>query len=181
MDDAEFKRRLSEVAEWEVPKTPRETSLNAKKKRGRKSNEDTYMELREEMFQDEFGGVNPTYAPLLTKVKKAAVDCDDCGTHCPNGRQKEAKLHQKNGKNVWREKCITCGKFKNPFTGEFNLTGTAASIKFNDFMRETKGVYKTQGNEKRRKYEVIKETASSTVIENEQSIITFYHDFKQVK
>jgi len=174
MKQEDFKQKLSEVAEWKIPETPRETSLNAKKKRGRKSNEDEYMELREEMFYEEFGGVNPTYPPMLTKLKRSATICDDCGDHCPNGREKEAKLHQKNGKRVWRQKCLTCNKFQNPFTGEFNLTGTAASIKFNDFMRETKGVYKTQGNERRK--EVITNSAEKTVIENDQEKIVFYHE-----
>lgn len=149
MDDEEFRRKLSEVAEWKIPDTPRETSLNAKKKRGRKSNEEQYMELREEIFYEEFDGVNSTYAPMLTRVKRAACTCEDCGCHCPNGRETEAKLQEKNGKRAWRKKCITCGKYENPFTGEYELTGSAASIKWNDFMRETKGVYKTKGNQAR--------------------------------
>lgn len=178
MDDEEFRRRLSEVAEWKIPDTPRETSLNQKKKRGRKSREDEYMELREEIFHEEFGGVNPTYAPMLTKVKRCAVDCDDCGQHCPNGREKEAKLQEKNGKSAWRQKCLTCGKFQNPFTGEFNLTGSAASIKWNDFMRETKGAYKTAGNERRELAKVVVKPIPTTVIETDKGTITFYHEKK---
>jgi len=174
MDDKEYKRKLSEVAEWEIPKTPRETSLNAKKKRGRKSSEDEYMELREEIFYDEFNGVNPTYAPMLTKVKRCSVTCDDCGEHCPSGREKEAKLHQKGNKKIWRQKCLTCNKYQNPFTGKFELTGSAASIKWNDFMRETKGVYKTKGNEQRKRITIIHQ--EKTVIENDRETITFYHE-----
>jgi hypothetical protein len=157
MNDEEFKRRLSEVAEWKLPDTPREASLNAKKKRGRKTNEEQYQDEHQEVFLELFNGVNPTYAPMLTKVKRCAVSCEDCGEHCPNGREKEARLQEKNGKGAWRQKCLTCNKFQNPFNGKFELTGSAASIKWNDFMRETKGVYKTQGNEKRK--EVVKETA----------------------
>lgn len=174
MDDKEFKRRLSEVAEWKIPETPRETSLNAKKKRGRKSNEDEYMELREEIFYEEFGGVNNTYPPMLTKVKRCAVTCEDCGKHCSNGRETEAKLQEKNGKTAWRRKCVTCGKFQNPFNGQYELSGSAASIKWNDFMRETKGVYKTQGNE-RRKIVSTKHQIEKTVKETETGTITFYH------
>lgn len=178
MDEEEFRRRLSEVADWEIPKTPRETSLNNRKKRGRKSNEDEYMELREEIFHEEFDGINPTYAPMLTRVKRCGVTCDDCGQHCPDGRETEAKLHTKGKKRVWRQKCLTCKKFQNPFTGEFNLTGCQASIKFNDFMRETKGVYKTRGNEERRKVmvEKTKIEQTKTVVENEHETITFYHE-----
>ena len=178
MRDEEFKKKLSEVADWEIPKTPRETSLNNRKKRGRKSNEDEYMELREEIFHKEFDGVNNTIPPMLTRVKRCPTTCEDCGRECAQGRETEAKLHQKNGKSVWRKKCLTCGKFQNPFTGEFNLTGSQASIKFNDFMRETKGVYKTRGNEERRKVmlEKTKVEQTKTVVENEHETITFYHE-----
>lgn len=172
MDDAEFKRRLSEVAEWTIPKTERETSLNAKKKRGRKSAEDEYMELREEIFHKEFDGINKTYAPMLTKVKRCPVTCEDCGRHCPNGRETEAKLQEKNGKRAWRKKCLTCAMYENPFTGEYCLTGTAASIKWNDFMRETKGVYKTKGNERREQVSIQRD---QTTVENDIETITIYH------
>jgi len=150
MEDKEFRRRLSEVAEWKLPETQKETSVAARKKRGRKTVEEKYQDEHEEVFMELFNGVNPTYAPMLTKVKRCATTCQDCGEHCANGREKEARLHQKNGKAAWRQKCLTCNKFQNPFNGKFELIGQAASIKWNDFMRETKGARKTQGNEKRK-------------------------------
>lgn len=158
MDDEEFRRRLSEVAEWKLPDTPRETSLNAKKKRGRKSAEEKYQDEHEEVFMELFEGTNPTYPPLLTKVKRCGCNCEDCGEYCPNGRESEAKLQEKNGKKAWRRKCLTCNKYQNPFTGKFELTGQAASIKWNDFMRETKNAYKTQGNTEREKVKVPDDT-----------------------
>lgn len=145
MDDKEFRRKLSEVAEWKIPETPRETSLNAKKKRGRKSNEDEYMELREEIFLEEFGGVNPTYPPMLTKVKPSATTCE-CGRVCETGCQKEAKLYTSKGKNHWRWKCHTCGMTQDPYTGEFCLNSQKASVVWNSFLRETKGAYASKGN-----------------------------------
>ena len=175
MKDEEFRKRLSEVADWVIPKTERETSLNAKKKRGRKSAEDQYMEYCEEIFHEQHGGINPTIAPMLLRVKRSAETCRDCGQHCPNGRQTEAKLHTKGKKSAWREKCLTCGMFQNPFNGRFELTGSAASIKFNDFMRDTKNKYKTKGNQARA--QMIKQPkADCTVIENGHETITFYHD-----
>jgi hypothetical protein len=176
MDDAEFKRKLSEVAEWKIPETPRETSLNAKKKRGRPSQEEQYQELREEIFFEEFGGENPTYPPMLIKVHCQAVNCDDCGKLCEQGRRKEAKLHEKHGKRVWREKCVTCNRFQNPFNGEFELTGSMASMKFNDFMRKTKGAYQTRGNELRRSKMVTHDQIVSESWEDDLVIITSYHD-----
>lgn len=136
MNDEEFKRKLSEVAEWKIPDTPRETSLNAKKKRGRKSNEDEYMELREEIFYEEFGGVNPTYPPMLLKVKCQPTTCEDCGKICENGRKKEKKLYDTN-RNHWREKCVTCGMNQNPYTGKFDLTPGQAAVQWSDWLRKT--------------------------------------------
>jgi hypothetical protein len=176
MDDEEFRRRLSEVAEWKLPDTPRETSLNQKKKRGRKSAEEKYQDEHEEIFMELFEGVNPTYPPMLTRVKRCAVTCEDCGEHCANGRQTEAKLQEKNGKTAWRKKCLTCNKYENPFNNKYELTGQAASIKWNDFMRETKGAYKTKGNEQRKQV-----LANKTVIDNYSETITFYHDYNKLK
>lgn len=149
MDDEEFRQKLSEVAEWHIPKlTITDIRIAEQKKRGkgRPSNEELYQDEHEEIFLDLFNGINPTHGPEVTQIKRAAVTCEDCGNHCPNGRETEARLHKKNGKTAWRQKCVTCSCFQNPFTGEFNLKGTAASVKWNDFMRETKGAYKTQGN-----------------------------------
>jgi len=171
MDDQEFKRRLSEVADWHI-RTDADKPYSKPK---RKKSDEQLVEMVGEDNSEEIStdGVNDTIAPAITRVKRAACVCDDCGQHCPNGREKEAKLHTKGKKRVWRQKCLTCKKFQNPFTGEFNLTGSAASIKFNDFMRETKGVYKTQGNELRKKVTVER---SKTVVENEHETITFYHE-----
>lgn len=145
MDDAEFKRRLSEVAEWKIPDTPREASLNAKKKRGRKSAEEQYQDEHEEVFLELFDGVNPTYAPMLTKVKHAVYSCE-CGRICLNGCQQEAKLYQTQGKNCWRIKCLTCGLTRDPYTGEFNLSSQKASVVWHSFLRETKGTSMSKGN-----------------------------------
>lgn len=180
MDDEEFKRRLSEVADWKLPDTPRETSLNAKKKRGRKSAEDEYQELREEIFYEEFGGVNPTYAPMLIKVKCQPTTCEDCGKLCPSGRKKEKKLYETGSKKNrnWREKCVTCNMAKNPFTGKFDLSTQQASFVWTNYLRETKGLYKTSGNEAREKMKVVIEKNNVTIIDNDTETITFHHENK---
>lgn len=121
MEDKEFRRRLSEVAEWKIPETLTATTTGeAKKKRGRKSAEDEYMELRETMFRDEFGGVNLTYPPMLTKVKVVPSICGDCGVVCPEGQKKEIKFYISPVKH-WKERCTTCDKVKNPETGKFDV------------------------------------------------------------
>lgn len=174
MDDKLFKQKLTEVAEWRIPKTVTGTiSGDAKRPRkpGRPTKEELYQDEHEQVFLEMFDGTNPTFPPQITQVKRTACECADCGRTCPNGRETEAKLHQKNGKKAWRQKCVTCGMFQNPFNGKFELQGSAASIKFNDFMRETKGAYNTQGNQQRQRVMLTK-----TILESDQETITFYHD-----
>lgn len=146
MDNEQFKTKLSEVAVWKLPDTPREASLNAKRKRGRPSKEELYQEEHEEQFLDLFDGSNPTYAPMIVKLKIAAVECNDCGLLCENGCHKEKKFYNTSNKPHWRERCLTCNKAKNPYTGEFNLTIAQASMIWNNFLRDTKGVYASKGN-----------------------------------
>jgi hypothetical protein len=140
MDDEEYKRRLSEVAEWKLPETPRETSLNAKKKRGRKSAEEKYQDEHEEVFMELFEGTNPTYTPLLTKIKYATITCE-CGRVCDSGCQKEAKLFQTQTKAVWRWKCKTCGMTQDPYTGEYTLNSQRGSIVWAEYLRKCNPVY----------------------------------------
>lgn len=147
MDDEEFKRRLSEVAEWRIPETITGTKDgDAKKRRGRKSSEELYQEAREEIFLEEFGGVNHTFPPQILKVKKESCVCNDCGKFCESGRQKEKKLYETGTakKRNWRERCVTCGLHQNPFTGKFELQPQAASHVWTDFLRERKGEYKSK-------------------------------------
>lgn len=138
MKDKDFKQKLSEVAEWKLPDTPRETSLNAKKTRGRKSKEEKYQDEHEEVFMELFEGTNPTYTPLLTKIKYATVTCE-CGRVCDSGCQKEAKLYETKAKTIWRWKCKTCGMTQDPYTGEYNLNPSRASIVWQNFLRENNG------------------------------------------
>ena len=183
MDNEEFKRRLSEVAEWKLPDTPRETSLNAKKKRGRKSNEEQYMELREEIFHEEFGGVNQTYPPMLVRLKCQPVDCEDCGNSCPNGRKKETKLYETGAKKTrnWRERCITCGLHKNPFTGKFELSSQESSYVWTEWLRDRKGEYKSKFAKAKEEIESRTQTNGGVSIETDTAIITYYPDSGSMK
>lgn len=152
MKDDEFKQKLSEVAEWKIPDTPRETSLNAKKTRGRKSAEEEYQAAHEEAFLEMFNGSNPTYPPMLVKLKIQPVDCGDCGQHCENGRVVESKFYETKDIPHWRKKCVTCGRWENPVTDQFDIeNGTESSVVWSDFLRYRKGIYKTQQNQARKR------------------------------
>jgi hypothetical protein len=138
MNNEEFKRKLNEVAEWHIPKI-KLNGTERRKLRGRLSNEDKYQDEHEQIFFEIFGGVNPTTTPEITKVRRAACTCEDCGKHCPNGREKEAKLYETNGKKHWREKCLTCKLSMNPRTGVFDLPNATAASEWNGWIRKDKG------------------------------------------
>lgn len=147
MDKKLYEQLLSEVAEWTVPKLSATDIREAKKRgRGRPTNESIYEEQNLLKFLEQHGGVNPTYPPELKKLKCQGHNCQDCGEYCPNGRHTEKKMYEANRTRHWREKCVTCNKFKNPLTGEFDLDPSIASHKWNQFLRDTKGAYKTKRN-----------------------------------
>jgi hypothetical protein len=133
MDNNLFKQRLSEVAEWRIPKI-KESPAEKRKSAGRPTKEEQYQELHEETFIELFQGENPTQAPELVKVKRSAVDCGDCGEHCPQGRDVENRkffTHETH----WRKRCITCGMNQNPFNGRFDLNNKDASGVWSLFLR----------------------------------------------
>lgn len=178
MNDQEFRKKLSEVADWKIPERQQETSINAKKKRGRKSAEELYQEAHEEIFLEMFDGVNPTIPPLLLRVKNQETTCEDCGKTCPNGCHKEKKLYEtgrgKVKKRNWRERCMTCGLHQNPFNGKFELTTTEASRVWTDWLRDRKGNYK--GKFIKAKEEIAIKASNPNSIEDEQGIITINPD-----
>lgn len=149
MNDEEFRQKLSEVAEWEIPKlSSNEIKLSQQRKRGRKSNEEQYQDAHEEIFLDIHNGINPSVPPELLKVKHKHTTCGDCGRTCENGCHKEKKLYETGQakKRNWRERCVTCGLHKNPFTGKFDMTPSESPHVWTSFLRDSKGIYKTQGN-----------------------------------
>jgi hypothetical protein len=158
MKDEEFKQKLSEVAEWRLPKLSNSEIKIAKQKargKGRPTNEELYQDEHEEIFLEIFQGINPTYSPELVKVKIQSCVCEDCGDHCAEGRKKEKKLYETGDKRNWRERCLTCERSKNPFTGKFDMTNAQAPHVWTDFLKNRKGAYNTT------KIQAIKE---STVI-----------------
>ncbi len=149
MDDKLFKQLLSQVADWQIPKlteTDLKLSKQSKRGRGRPTNEEQYQQAHEEIFLDLYNGINPTHPPQLLKLKNCSQICRDCGKECPNGHHKEKKLYEANKKRHWREKCVTCGLFQNPYTGKFDLPPGKSSVIWNSYVRDTKGVYNSKGN-----------------------------------
>jgi hypothetical protein len=126
MDKEQFKQKLSEVADWQIPKlndTEIKESLKAIRGRGRPSEEEQYQWEHMKQFLEIHNGTNPTSPLELTKVKIAACVCTDCGKLCENGCKKEIKYYPATRGHVAhrRIRCITCGFYRDPNTGQFDL------------------------------------------------------------
>jgi hypothetical protein len=127
MTKDELKQKLSEVGEWRQPKISiSDVKRGAQKARGRgrPSSEEQYQQEHEEVFADLFKGINPTHAPELVKVHIQPVDCEDCGQHCELGRQMEIKFYYAQPRHIAhrRDRCLTCNKYRDPYTGKFTLS-----------------------------------------------------------
>jgi hypothetical protein len=170
MNDEEFKRKLSLVAEWRLPEIKLD-GVTRRKLRGRKNNETKYQDEHEQVFFKIYGGINPTATPEVTKVTRSACVCDDCGRDCPNGRDKEKKLYETNKKKHWRERCLTCKLSLNPKTGKFDLSNHSAAVEWNYWLRQEKNIKP----KKPTKTDVI---AEKTVEENHAEIIQKSTDYR---
>lgn len=135
MDKQLFEQLLSQVADWEVPKLKDWEIEEAKKSaRGKhkKTEEELYQIEHEEIFKEIFGGVNPTHTPELKTVKVKAVDCPDCGKHCPNGRKEEIKYYHETPGHIAhrRQRCLECNKYRDPDDGTYTLPQGPACHKY---------------------------------------------------
>jgi hypothetical protein len=176
MDNEEFKRRLTEVAEWTTPKV----KFDPTSRRRLKSGDPEAPELE---FVQKYGLVHESMPPEIKKIKNAPVDCEDCGQHCRNGRCVEAKLHESSGVAHWRRHCATCNRTQNPWTKEYDLRSGEVGIVWNEYWRSVTVKNKTK-LKKFTPVTVVPKAVSDntkTVVEDEDSVITFYHDFKEKK
>jgi hypothetical protein len=127
MDDNEFKRILSEVAEWRFEKVS-DTQIKQSRKMARGKFKPTVEGEEPEMAVQLIDGVNPTTVPILVKLKPCATICEDCGVHCPNGREVTAKLYPSRTLGLhWRKRCVTCQRYLNKDTGKYTVPDNNAS------------------------------------------------------
>lgn len=137
MDKELFKQRLSEVAEWQLPKLSPSDIKEAGQRnrgRGRPSKESLYQQEHEEVFLDLFEGVNPTMPPELVKVRDQPTTCKDCGQICTQPPRREIKLYRNLPKHVdhWRTRCVECKRYQHPDTKEFSIQpGPACQVFLN--------------------------------------------------
>jgi hypothetical protein len=132
MDDKEFKRKLSEVAVWRIEKVS-----NTAVKEGIRRARGKFKPVVEDDPEPGLAvtlvdGANPTMALTLVGLLPCATNCEDCGKHCPNGREVTAKIYPSRtlGKH-WRKRCVTCQRYLNKDTGKFSVPDNNASTHYN--------------------------------------------------
>lgn len=158
MDNELFLRRLSEVSEWHRPLLSSTGQPSQRKGHIPKQVEhpgDKTVEELESMSEQELEEYhqllmtwreqqpNESVPPRITKVKIQAVDCEDCGRHCPKGRRIESKLYH-TGTEHWRTWCQVCQRFKDPVTGKFTVTAQVAHKYFQIVYRPRLGLRKSK-------------------------------------
>jgi hypothetical protein len=137
MDKELFKQRLSEVAEFRMPKLSPSDIKEAGQRargRGRPTKEERYQEEHQEVFLDLFEGINPTQQPELVKVMIKPKDCDDCGQHLTVSREMQIKFYRGVPGHIShrRDRCVTCNRYRDPHTGLFTLPqGPACQVYLN--------------------------------------------------
>jgi hypothetical protein len=135
MDKQLFEQLLSQVADWEMPKLKDWEVKEAKKSargKNKRTEEELYQIEHEEIFKEIFGGVNPTMTPELKQLKVQALDCPDCGKHCPNGRKEEIKYYAETPGHIAhrRQRCLECNKYRDPDDGTYTLPQGPACHKY---------------------------------------------------
>lgn len=143
MRDDEFKKKLSEVADWAYPIQVTAADLNIPRKQGRPSAEDIIERENQRKFFEENNGVNPTCPLEIKSVKIAAITCEDCGKHCEEGRKVDKKIYGIGRRPHWRERCLNCNKYKNPFTQKFELTVSSVHGKWNSYLNDRERRFKS--------------------------------------
>lgn len=149
MDDKLFRQKLSEVAEWEIPKiSDTGNGLSQSKGGGRPRKniveldpEDLDELIEEEPIEPE--GPNETVGIRLIKLKPKIECCPDCG-QLAEDRVVQTKMCYTN-KPHWRTKCTACKMYKNPITNKFDIPANGAQAEFAKITRGT-GKYKSKYN-----------------------------------
>jgi hypothetical protein len=158
MNNDEFLKRLSEVAEWYRPHTGPNgaASVNKRAKLCRIEHPGTVTEaelaaMDEEEITEYYERLlawreaqpNASVPPEIKKLKIQAVDCEDCGRHCAEGRRVQSKICN-SGQPHWRTSCVTCELYRDPATGKFTLNSRDVQNYLMLYYRPKLGVYSSK-------------------------------------
>jgi hypothetical protein len=143
MDKKLFQEKLSQVAEWHIPKV---TDVKLPKRKGRPSSCDIAEQEAAVEWLEKSQGINDTLPVEILKIKHQERACEYCDKVCEKAAHIETKQYFNSNKKYWRSRCMTCGLYENPLTGKFDLTGTQATQQWNNRMRYTKMAYRSKYN-----------------------------------
>lgn len=176
MNNDEFLKRLSEVSEWHRPQTGPSGAASVNKRTQAKRSAlhpgnitQAQLDLMtDEEAQDYYDRLvawreaqpNPSVPPQIKRLKIAAVDCEDCGRHCPNGRRVESKVCT-TGQPHWRTQCHECELYRDPATGEFTLPQHTVHNYMTSYYRPKLGVYNSKHQRSNVKSEAKPKTQSN--------------------
>lgn len=121
MRDEDFKRKLTEVSEWYIP----DDITNTPKGKRRIRKELEKFKLSQETNTPTVNDTNP---PKIVSIKTQGLVCEDCEKFCEDGRIVHKKKYT-TGQTHWRVRCVTCNRWQNPDTKQFNMTASS-SMKF---------------------------------------------------
>lgn len=137
MDKKEFEQKLSAVAEWRYPKIVLD-GVERRRRRGRPSKEELQEQQEEQHMYDLFNGVNPTQPPELTKIKPCETLCPNCHKSVVGNCHVEKRFVVTMKTPHWREHCLTCDHWRNPYTGVFDVKASDAGTVWGLYLRASK-------------------------------------------
>lgn len=174
MNNEEFLKRLSEVAEWIRPQTGPNGHPSVAKGKNYKPPEhpgpitedelDSMTETEVKVYYDRLmawreSQPNDSVPPEIVRLKSAIHKCQDCDRILEEPRRIEFKQHE-SGTKHWRERCANCSCFRNPITKEFSVESKTAHQFFTDYHRPKKGIYNS-------KYQQVKPVVTPTMTKRE--------------
>ena len=177
MKDDEFKKKLSEVAEWRIPDHNEVNKVSGPPRRYKTRKPAVEVIEEQDDCEEPVTVENPNFAIQLVKAKIQPVTCEDCGRHCEHGRQKDLRFYFNNGATAIRERCVTCQKHKNPSTGQFDLSSAGSNAVWHNYLRtigDRKSGSKTDPTVIQHK--IYEEGRTVDYTENDQEIIKKYLD-----
>lgn len=118
MKDELFKQKLSEVAEWHMPKI----TLDGVERRKLKGKDDQFYEQHREEFLKRVNYVLPGTQPVITKLLDQNKTCEDCGLQPKKPREVLIKVSEGCGLDKHlRRKCKSCDLWQDPRTGQYTV------------------------------------------------------------
>lgn len=136
MDKKLFEEKLSQVAEWHYPKIERSPGRPRSRPVRDPIDPDCDQDPDSDQDQDQNTPmINNTAAPEITRIKVPRSQCHNCGRQVNVACHTEKKFYHLMNRPHWREHCVTCDLWKNPYTGVFDVPSSNIGTIWNQYLR----------------------------------------------